>query len=66
MLTYDILSEDDDVTIVTSNVASAPSHPKVHPVNHAYAAMMNSMEDAIADSDAMQIFIMEGSPVHNR
>jgi hypothetical protein len=27
--------------------------------------MMNSMEDAIADSDAMQIFIMEGTPVHN-
>jgi hypothetical protein len=66
MSTYDILSEDDDVTIVTSNMASLPSQPKLHPVNHAYAAMMTSMDDAIADSGATQIFIMEGTPMHNK
>ncbi len=47
-------------------MASVPSQRKVHPVNHAYGAMMTSMDNAIADSGAMQIFIMEGTPVHNK
>jgi hypothetical protein len=66
MSTRDILSEYDDVTIVTSNVASVPLQPKVHPVNHAYAVMMNSIEDTVANTGAMHIFIMEGTPVHNK
>jgi hypothetical protein len=49
-----------------SNVASVPSQPKVHPVNHVYAVMMTSMDDAIVDSGATQIFIMEGTPMHNK
>ena len=58
--------ENDIDTVVASNVSP---HDVIFPpdtINFANAAMPTSAQVAIADSGAMQIFIMEGTPVTNK
>jgi len=105
---HEILADDDDITVVTSNVSEssmkslasekttgsrmrtqthhAPNNirmrTRTHPTKNlesafpsfaprqeskwAYAAMMIALNEAIADSGATQIFVMDGIPVHNK
>jgi hypothetical protein len=56
-----IQCEDDDVTIIISNTSSSTSN-----ANFAGATFALNTKDAIADSRAIQIFIMEGTPVINK
>ena len=71
----EIILDDDDITVVTSNVSNgstasiksafssfAPSQQS----KWAYAAMTITSNEAIADLGATQIFIMDGTPVHNK
>ena len=52
--------DDDDITIVTSNVSTQP------PYEIAGSATHRQINHAIADSGATQIFVMEGTPVVNK
>jgi hypothetical protein len=69
-----ITIEDDDITVVTSNVSDGTSIT-YQTVFFASAPMIQSSlqavftiapNDAIADSGASQIFVMEGTPVLNK
>ena len=92
--TREIIVDDDDITVVTSNVleGSSTSFESVRTeagrmlrrthrnMQHGifssiaphklpkwgYAAMKIASNEAIADSGATQIFVMDGIPVHNR
>jgi hypothetical protein len=93
-----VIVDDDDITVVTSNVSTgstgsieseksdaykyAPMRTSTHPTTKqqlafssfaprqasklAYAAMTIASTEAIADSGATQIFVMDGIPVHNK
>jgi len=67
--------DDDDITVITSNVSdgsttsleSAFSSVAAQQASKwAYATMTIATNEAIADSGATQIFIMDGIPVHNK
>jgi hypothetical protein len=59
-----ISKEEDGMTIIMSNVSSGQwlaSYPAM-----ALAAIESPTRDAIANSGATQIFVMEGTPVKNK
>ncbi len=64
--------DDDDITDVTSNVSdgSTTSLESVFSsfttATGEYTAMTIASNEAIADSGATQIFVMDGTPVHNK
>jgi hypothetical protein len=71
----EIIVDDDDITVVTSNVSNGSttslesafsSFAPRQQSKWAYAAMTIASNEAIADSGATQIFIMDGTPVHNK
>ncbi len=56
--------DHNDNTVVTSNVAATlPDSTQCHAF---VAALTLNTKDTIVDSGAMQIFVMEGTPVHNK
>ncbi len=69
-----ITIEDDDITVITSNVSdgtsityqtvSSASAPKIQ--SSLQAVFTIAPNDAIADLGAKQIFVMEGTPVLNK
>ena len=72
---YEIILDDDDITVVTSNVSNGSttslesafsSFAPRQQSKWAYAAMTIASNEAIADSGATQIFITDGTPVHNK
>jgi hypothetical protein len=71
--TYNL--DDDDITVPTSNVSMHSSRPqsyKARAIEHiikneiAGGAFRLTMDNAIADSGATQIFVMDGTPVVNK
>jgi hypothetical protein len=74
----EVSGDDDDITVVTSNVLTGlttsqqsafslfASPKKQSTAKWAYAAMTIASNEAIADSGATQIFVMDGIPVHNK
>ena len=71
----EILVDDDDITVVTSNIlegstksieSAFSSFAPQQASKWAYAAMTIASNEAIADSGATQIYVMDGIPVHNR
>ncbi len=70
----DVIIDDDNITIITSNVSDgltsgflmAFSLIAQKQQSKAYAAINIAPNEAIADSGATQIFIMEGTPVLNK
>jgi hypothetical protein len=59
-----ITKEEDDMTIIVSNVSSSrwsASYPDM-----ALAATESQTKDAIATSGATQIFVMKGTPIKNK
>jgi hypothetical protein len=70
----DIKDNDDNVTVVASNMSNGSMHSyKAHALTHILnqsefsgATFCLNIKDAIADSGAMQIFVMEGTPVINK
>jgi hypothetical protein len=71
----ELVVDDDDITVVTSNVSDGltkslesafSSFAPCQESKWAYAAMMIASNEAIADSGATQIFVMDGIPVHNK
>ena len=71
----EIILDDDDITVVTSNVSNSltmslksafSSFAPRKQSKWAYTAMTIASNKAIADLDATQIFIMDGTPVHNK
>ena len=71
----EILVDDDDITVVTSNIlegstksieSAFSSFAPRQASKWAYAAMTIASKEAIADSGATQIYVMDGIPVHNR
>jgi hypothetical protein len=70
----DIKDSDDSITVVASNVSDGSTHSyKAHALTH----ILNQSEfsgvnfclkikEAVADSGAMQIFVMEGTPIINK
>ena len=74
-LINEIIVDDDDITVVTSNVSNGSttslesafsSFAPRQQSKCAYAAMTIASNEAIADLGAAQIFIMDGTPVHNK
>ena len=71
----EIIVDDDDITVVTSNFSNGSTRslksafslfaPKQQS-KWAYATMTIASNEAIADLGATQIFIMDGTPVHNK
>jgi hypothetical protein len=70
----DVIIDDDDITIITSNVLdgstsgflTAFSLIAQKQQSKAYAAIIITPNEAIEDLGAIQIFIMEGTPVLNK
>jgi hypothetical protein len=71
----EILVDDDDITVVTSNIlegstksieSAFSSFAPRQASKWAYAAMTIASNEAIPDSGATQIYVMDGIPVHNR
>jgi len=58
--------EDDVETIVASNVSPPTVISPPDTIDFSHAAMPAATQVAIADSGAVQIFIMEGTPVKNK
>ncbi len=71
----EFIVDNDDITVVTSNVSNglttslelafslfAPRQQS----KCVYATMTIASNEAIADSGATQIFVMDGTPVHNK
>jgi hypothetical protein len=71
-LISEIVEDDDDITVVTSNVSdgSTKSLELIFSLfttaKREYAVMTIASNEAIADSGATQIFVMDGTPVHNK
>jgi len=72
---YEIILDDDNITVITSNVSNGSatslelafsSFAPRQQSKWAYAAMTITSNEAIADLGATQIFIMDGTPVHNK
>ena len=72
---HEILIDDDDITVVTSNISDGSTNSLESAFSSfaprqqskwAYAAMTITSNEAIADLGATQIFIMDGTPVHNK
>jgi hypothetical protein len=75
---HEVIVDDDNITVVTSNVStgsttsqqsafsSFASPKKRSDSKWAYAAMTIASNEAIADSGATQVFVMDGIPVHNK
>jgi hypothetical protein len=75
---HEVSGDDDNITVVTSNVStglttsqqsafsSFASPKKRLAAKWAYAAMRIASNEAIADSGATQIFVMDGIPIHNK
>jgi hypothetical protein len=65
-----IPKEDDDITIITSNVSSCRDKHTIASAASYPAIALGSVElptkDAIPNSGATQIFVMEGTPVKNK
>ncbi len=57
--------DDDDITVVTSNVSNG-STASLELAFSLYAPRQQASNEAIADSGATQIFVMDGTPVHNK
>ena len=73
--THEILVDDDDITDITSNVSEGStktiesafsSFTPRQASTWAYATMTIASNEAIADSGANQIFVVDGIPIHNR
>ncbi len=70
----DIKDSDDNITVVASNVSNRSLQSyKARALTHILtqsefsgATFCLNIKDAIADSGAMQIFVMEGTPVINK
>ncbi len=71
----EFIIDDDDITVVTSNVSigsttslesAFSSFAPRQQSKCAYATMTIALNEAIADSGATQIFVMDGTPVHNK
>jgi len=71
----EIILDDDDITVVTSNISNGSttsiesafsSFAPRQQSKWAYAAMTITSNEAIANLGATQIFIMDGTPVHNK
>jgi hypothetical protein len=73
---HEVIFDDDDITVVASNVllgstsSFSTALSSVAPAQQsqwAYAALTSiASNEAIADSGAAQIFIMDGTPDHNK
>ena len=71
----EIIVDDDDITVVTSNFSNGSTRslksafslfaPKQQS-KWAYATRAIASNEVIADSGATQIFVMDGTPVHNK
>jgi len=70
----EIIVDDDDITVVTSNVSNGSktslesafsSFAPRQQSKWAYAMKAIASNEAIADLGATQIFVMDGTPVHN-
>jgi len=71
----ELVVDDDNITVVTSNISDGSTNslesafssftPRKESI-WAYAAMTIASNEAIADSGATQIFVMDGIPVHNK
>ncbi len=71
----EFIVDDDDITIVTSNVSNGlttslesafSSFAPRQQSKCAYTTMMITSNEAIADLGATQIFVIDGTPVHNK
>ncbi len=71
----EIIVDDDDITVITSNVSNGSmtslesafsSFAPRQQSKWAYATRTIASNEAIADSGATQIFVMDGTPVHNK
>ncbi len=58
--------KDDIETVVVSNVSTRDTISPPDVIAFADKKIPSSMQVAIADSGAMQIFIMDGTPVKNK
>ena len=74
-LVSELVVDDDDITVVTSNVSDGltkslesafSSFAPRQELKWAYAAMTIASNEAIADLGATQIFVMDSIPVHNK
>ena len=74
-LVSELVVDDDDITVVPSNVSNGSrkslesafsSFAPRQESKWAYAAMTVASNEAIADSVATQIFVMDGIPIHNK
>jgi hypothetical protein len=71
----EFIIDDDDITVVTSNISNGSttslelafsSFAPRQQSKCAYATMTIALNEAIADLGATQIFVMDGTPVHNK
>jgi hypothetical protein len=71
----EFIVDDDDITFVTSNKSNGlttslelafSSFAPRQQSKCAYATMTIASNEAITDSGATQIFVMDGTPVHNK
>jgi hypothetical protein len=71
----EFIVDDDDITVVTSNVSNGSttslesafsSFAPRQQSKCAYNTMTIASNEAIADSGATQIFVMDSTPVHNK
>jgi hypothetical protein len=57
---------EDNVTVITSNISSRPHNPNVLTHALAMASVTLKTKDVISDSGATQIFVMENTPIINK
>jgi hypothetical protein len=61
----EFIVDDDDITVVTSNVSNGLT-ASLESAFSLFAPRQQASNEAIADSGATQIFVMDGTPVHNK
>jgi hypothetical protein len=60
----EFIVDNDDITVVTSNVLNG-STTSLESAFSLFAPRQQALNEAIADSGATQIFVMDSTPVHN-
>jgi hypothetical protein len=61
----EFIIDDDDITVVTSNISNG-STASLESAFSLFAPRQQALNEAIADSGATQIFVMESTLVHNK
>ena len=61
----EFIVDDDNITVVTSNVSNGLT-TSLESAFSSFAPRQQASNEAIADLDATQIFVMDGTPVHNK